>query len=147
MDEKQAKALGELLQRRRTELGLSIRDLERETGIDNSAILRIEQGRRASPMPDTLTKLARALQLPLADIFAYADYIVPSELPGLVPYLRTKFRDAPGPALDELSRELSRIADKYGFDPNGPAAGEDEAPEPPTTKPPRKKGGRHASTK
>lgn len=145
MDEDRAKRLGELLHQRRTELGLSLRELEARTGIENSTIVRFEKGAYAAPSPEKLSKLAAALQLPLADVFAAAEYIVPAELPSLNLYLRTKFRTASDPAIEELNRELQRIAIKYGFDPNGPAPGEDEASDPVTPKS-KQKGGRHASS-
>lgn len=145
MDQDKAKRLGALLYERRTALGLSIRELQARTGIDNSLILRFEQGKVGQPGPDKLARLAEALDLKLADVFAYADYVAPSQLPGFVPYLRTKFRDAPAGAVDEMQQALERIANKYGFDADGPTDGEDEAPEPTPTKTPRSKGGRHAS--
>jgi transcriptional regulator with XRE-family HTH domain len=141
MNPQQAKELGDRLRARREELGLSLRDLERKTGVDNGTIVRIEQGAFSAPRPDKLSRIADALDLSLADVFALADYVVPSELPTFTPYLRSKYRDLPAPAVEELARSFQRIAKRHGLDPEGPAAGEDEQPEPKPTK--SKKGGDH----
>ena len=141
MNPEQARELGRQLRARRDELGLSLRDLERQTGIDNGTIVRIEQGAFAAPAPDKLSRIAEALGFNLADVFALADYSVPSELPSFSPYLRTKYRDLPAPAVEELERSFQRITKRHGFDPAGPAPGEDEQPETKPTK--SKKGGDH----
>jgi transcriptional regulator with XRE-family HTH domain len=130
MNPKQAKALGQKLRTRRDELGLSVRDLEKTTGIDNGTIVRIEQGAFSAPAPDKLSRIAEALKLSLADVFALADYAVPGDLPSFPGYLRTKYRDLPATAVEELERSFKRITKRHGFDPDGPAPGEDEQPEP-----------------
>lgn len=143
MDQEQARELGRQLRSRRDELGLSVRDLEKLTGVDDGTIVRIEQGAFAAPAPDKLSRIAEALKLSLADIFALAEYSVPSELPTFTPYLRSKYRDLPAPAVEELERSFRRIARRHGFDPEGPAVGEDEQPEPKPTK--SRKGGDHGT--
>lgn len=127
MDEQQAKALGSRLRTRREELGLSARDLERMADVDNGTIVRIEQGAFAAPRPDKLSRIAEALRLPLADVFALAEYVVPDELPTFAPYLRAKYRELPAKAVNELERYFDDLATRYGIDPAGPAPGEDEA--------------------
>lgn len=141
MNPKQAKELGRRLRARREELDLLLRDLERLSGVDNGTLARIEQGAFAAPRPDKLARIAEGLGLNLADVFALADYSVPSELPSFSPYLRTKYRDLPAPAVEELERSFARIAKRHGFNPAGPAPGEDEQPETNPTRP--KKGGDH----
>lgn len=143
MNPQQAKELGERLRTRREELGLSLRDLERETGVDNGTIARIEQGAFGAPRPDKLSRIADSLGLSLADVFALAEYVVPDDLPTFTPYLRSKYRDLPAPAVEELERSFKRLAKRHGFDPDGPTLGEDEQPEPKPTK--SKKGGDHGT--
>lgn len=144
MNEKQARALGAFLREHRTTLGLSTRAVAAESGVDMATIVRLEQGAFAEPKPDTLRGVAEALGVSLADVFALADYTVPTELPAFNPYLRNKYRDLPAPAVEELERSFRRIARKHGYDPDGPAAGEDELPEPsPTSRSPETKGGDH----
>jgi|SRR3954447_26153496 len=122
-------ALGKRLRARREELGLSIRDLERLTGIDNSLILRMEQGAIANPAPEKLSRVAEALGLDLADVYALAGYSAPRQLPAFTPYLRTKYRDLPQRAVRELERTFTEVAKRHGYRPEGPAPGEDEGPE------------------
>jgi transcriptional regulator with XRE-family HTH domain len=144
MNPKQAKELGHHLRSRREELGLSVRDVEGLSGVDDGTIVRIEQGAFAAPAPDKLSRIAEALDLSLADVFALADYAIPSELPSFQPYLRSKYRGLPPEAVEQLDRAFQRLAKRHGLDAAGPAPGEDEQPEEQPTK--RKKGGRHAPT-
>jgi len=130
MNEEQAQELGRRLRARREELGLSVRDLERLADVDNGTIVRIEQGAFAAPRPDKLSRIAEALRLPLADVFALAEYVVPDELPTFAPYLRAKYRALPTAALAELERHFDDLSARYGIDPAGPAPGEDEHAEP-----------------
>ena len=120
MNPKQAKALGRFFKEHRAALGLSTRALAARCGIDMATIVRIEQGAFAEPRPDTLRVVAEALGVSLADVFAMADYVVPDELPTFSPYLRSKYRDLPAPAVDELERSFKRITKRHGFDPAGP---------------------------
>jgi transcriptional regulator with XRE-family HTH domain len=126
----QAQKLGRRLRSRREELGLSVRDLERLADVDNGTIVRIEQGAFAAPRPDKLSRIAEALRLPLADVFALAEYVVPDELPTFAPYLRAKYRALPASALAELERHFDDLSARHGIDPAGPAPGEDERVEP-----------------
>ena len=130
MDQEQARELGRQLRSRRDELGLSVRDLEKLTGVDDGTIVRIEQGAFAAPAPDKLSRIAEALGLSLADVFSLAEYVVPAELPTFTPYLRRKYPSLPPKAIAELERYFDDLAARYGLDPAGPAPGEDEAPEP-----------------
>ncbi len=141
MNPQQAKELGRRLRVRREELDLSVRELARRAGVDNTTIVRIERGAFAAPRPDKLSRIADALDLSLADVFALAEYVAPNELPAFAPYLRSKYRHLPTPAVEELERSFKRIVKRHGFDPEGPAPGEDEQPEPKPTK--SKKGGNH----
>jgi transcriptional regulator with XRE-family HTH domain len=127
MNPRQAKALGRFLKDRRTALGLSTRTLAGRSDVDMATIVRLEQGAFAEPRTDKLRAVAEALGLSVAEVFAKADYTVPSEL--LVPYLRTKHRDLPPEAISELERYAAKLGRRYGIRPDGPAPGEDEQPE------------------
>lgn len=141
MNPEQAKTLGIFLKERRAALGLSTRAVAGRCGVDMATIVRLEQGAFAESRPDTLRVVAEALELSLADVFALAEYTVPDELPAFTPYLRSKYRDLPAPAVEELERSFQRIVKRHGFDPEGPAPGEDEQPEPKPNK--SQKGGDH----
>jgi transcriptional regulator with XRE-family HTH domain len=119
-------ALAEVISQARKAKGLSTRAVAAEIGIDQSNLVRLEAGNVATPKPAVLTEIARILDLDAADLYALAGYTMPSELPAFTPYLRSKFADLPPEARKELEQSFARIANKYGYDANGPTAGEDE---------------------
>jgi transcriptional regulator with XRE-family HTH domain len=127
MDDQQAKALGALLKQKREELGLSSRQLGELAGMDGVTILRFEEGAFAAPRPDKLARVAQALGLTLADVYAMADYAVPDDLPSFRPYLRTKYRNLPADDVEAIERYAARLAKKHGIKLDGPAPGEDES--------------------
>ena len=95
----------------------------------DSTIVRIESGFIASPRPDKLSKIARALGLSLAEVYGRAGYSVPEGLPTLRPYLRAKYRDLPPEAAEQIQAYAERLAQRHGVNLAGPAPGEDELPE------------------
>lgn len=130
MDRTQAQKLGSRLRSRRAELGLSTTQLAASTGMNQASIVRLEQGQFLSPDPDKLRALSQALDLNLADVLSLAGYPIPTELPSVGPYLRTKYRDLPSEAVDQLQAEVTRVLKKHGIEPgDGPRDGEDEQPE------------------
>jgi transcriptional regulator with XRE-family HTH domain len=129
MNPQQAKKLGRHLRTSREALGISARELARRADVDDSTIVRFEQGAFAEPSPDKLKRIARVLSLNLADLYVLADYPVP-ELPPLRPYLRAKYRDLPPEAAEQLDAYAQRLAKRHGVDLSGPAPGEDEVPDP-----------------
>ena len=128
MEPEQAKRLGQHLRKRREGLGWSTRDLAERAAVNYATITRIENGDFAAPRPDKLSRIAEALELELADVFAMADYVVPANLPTLAPYLRAKYGDMPDDALEQIERYATRLARKHGMTMEGPAPGEDESP-------------------
>lgn len=96
--------------------------------MNDATIVRIEQGAFAAPRPDKLSRIAGVLGFSLADVFALADYAVPDDLPSFQPYLRSKYRDMPTDAIDDLEKAFARIVRKHGYQPEGPREGEDEVP-------------------
>lgn len=129
MEPDQASDLGQFLRQRREELGLSSRQLSKQTGVNDVTIARIERGEFAAPRPDKLAKIAEALGLSLADVFARADYVTPEDLPSFVPYLRSKYRGLPDEAVESIEKYVARLAKKHGVAIDGPAPGEDELPD------------------
>lgn len=124
--QEQSPNVGALIRSARTAQGISALELAQRTGIADTSIGRIERGDIAAPRPDLLKSLADALDLELADLYAAAGYVQPTGLPTFAPYLRSKYADLPDEARDELEASFARIATKHGYDPAGPAAGEDE---------------------
>ena len=119
MDDQQAKTLGAFLRQKREELGLSTRQLGAITDVDGVTILRFEQGAYAAPRPDKLARVAEALGLSLADVYAMADYAVPSDMPSLMPYLRTKYRDLPAGDVEKIQAYAAKLGRRHGVDLNG----------------------------
>ena len=105
MDQEQAKSLGQLLRRRRQELGLSQRKLAALAHMSDSSIARLEHGRFSAPRPAKLSLLAAALKLSRADIFVQAGYFVSEELPSFATYLKAKY--------PELSAKTQRQLVQY----------------------------------
>ena len=124
----QAARLGQLIRARREQAGMTIRDLADDADMNFATVSRIEQGKFATPGHDKLARIAKALGLNTADVFALADYTVPADLPSFQPYLRSKYRDMPAEAIDELNQAFQRIIKKYGYVPDGPHGSEEETP-------------------
>ena len=127
MKSPKSQRLGQLIRARREQIGMSGRQLAKAIDVPNSTVVRIERGEVAAPTPDKLARLAEALELNLADVYALADYAVPDELPSFQPYLRSKYRDLPDEAVSDLNEAFERVIRKHGYDPAGPQPGEDEA--------------------
>lgn len=126
MNEDQAKELGIHLREARKAKELSIRAVAEMAGVHHTLLSRIEAGRIKAPGADTLSALARALDLSLSDVYGFADYLTPKDLPSFSPYLRSKYGDLPPEAMAKLERSFSQIAKKHGYQASGPAPGEDE---------------------
>lgn len=126
MNEDQANKLGAFLRQARHSKGLSTRQLSRQTGVDQSLVVRIEGGQLKNPRANTLAAMATALELSVSDVYALADYLPPTELPSFMPYLRAKYGELPAEAVEQLERSFTRLARRYGYSPTGPAPGEDE---------------------
>jgi transcriptional regulator with XRE-family HTH domain len=124
-----ANGLGDVLQARREELGLSQFELARRADIDRSVVLRIETGAIQQPDPRKLARLAKVLDLPLTRLYSLAGYPAGRQLPSFQPYLRDRYRKLPNEAIDKLSRYFDEIVDEYGIAADGPENGEDERPE------------------
>ena len=127
----QAKKLGKYLKKARSAKNLTSYQLGEMVGASNSTIVRLEQGVFPTPRPNTLDRIARALDLNLSDLYDMADYPVPNELPTMAPYLRTKYGELPSEATEAIAAYAERLAKKHGVDLRGPAPGEDELPEEP----------------
>ena len=126
MDKKQAQRLGEHLRRAREAQKLSTRQVAERAGVDMSTVVRIENGAFATPRLETVKALAEALDIPISNVYALAQYVAPTELPSFQPYLRAKYGKLPPEAVDELERSFERLAKRYGYDQDGPEPGEDE---------------------
>jgi transcriptional regulator with XRE-family HTH domain len=119
-----AQRLGRLLAKARAKTGLSTTQLAEAVAVNQSNIVRLEQGQITSPTPALLQRLADRLDLPLNQLYELAG--IP--LPGLHAYLRTSY----GLSEADIARTqeyIDRLAASYGSDGRGPDDGADEAPE------------------
>ena len=128
MERQRAQELGRRLRTRREELGLSKRQLAEQVDMNDATIVRLEQGLFAAPRPDKLSRIAEVLGLSLADVFAFAEYVVPGDLPSFHPYLLSKYPDMPKGAIDHLLREFDRITNEYDLALEGAQEGEGKSP-------------------
>jgi transcriptional regulator with XRE-family HTH domain len=91
MNDEKERQLGEYIRYIRKAHGVTIRGLAVQAGIDSGGLARLENGKIPNPRPDTLSALARVLNIPFADLFARAGYTAPRELPSVEPYLRIRY--------------------------------------------------------
>jgi transcriptional regulator with XRE-family HTH domain len=103
--------LAEGLVRLRQATGLSLRQVEEQTGIDRSILSRLESGEKRQPSPATLTKLASTLGVTPGELFTLAGYTSSEAdvLPDIRPYLRTKYGHLTQTAQDDLAAFLERL--------------------------------------
>lgn len=92
--------LGAVVRRERQRAHLTVRQLAETANLAPSSVSRIESGSIATPAPDLLQRLARALGIDAEELYAPAGYLVPNGLPSLRPYLRAQY----GMADDAASR-------------------------------------------
>ena len=121
VESKRAGQLGKYLRSEREARGWSARDLAERSGVPDSTIVRIESGFIATPRPDKLSKLARALELSLAEVYGRAQYSVPEGLPTLGPYLQAKYPQLPAAAVDQIQAYVERVAKRHGVNVTDPA--------------------------
>lgn len=126
MKHEAAQQFGAYIKCLRAEQKLSIRGLADKAGMDSGGLTRLEHG-KFLPHPDTLKALAMALQVPLADMFVMAGYVIPYDLPSITPYLRARYSSLPEEAIASADDYLQKLIDEYGMDPRGPVEREDEA--------------------
>ncbi len=66
---------GNFLKSLRDRQRMSLRDVERESGVSNAYIAQLEKGDRPAPSPDILKKLARAYNVTVRELLLRAGYL------------------------------------------------------------------------
>jgi transcriptional regulator with XRE-family HTH domain len=94
---------GVYLKKSRESKGVSVNQLAIESGISNAQISRIENGLRGIPKPETIRKLADALQIPYEEMMEKA---------GHMPDERTK--DIPSWATSRDKRDFKKMLEEDG---------------------------------
>jgi transcriptional regulator with XRE-family HTH domain len=108
---KQKLTLGQYLEQARQEAGCSIRQLATESGVHRSSIERLLWDQVDEPSPDTLARIASALELNAADLFVLAGLPVPEKLPSVDVMLRTEY-GLSEEGLKQAKRSIEAIAAK-----------------------------------
>jgi transcriptional regulator with XRE-family HTH domain len=104
--------LGAYVQQLRQERALGVRGLAARAKVDASWLSRLEHGRIASPDARSLWRIARALDVEVADLYLEAGFGDAHGLPGFGPYLRAKYH-LPAEAVAQLEAHFALINDKY----------------------------------
>ncbi len=104
--------LGQYVQQLRTERKLSVRGLAARAKVDATWLSRLEHGVYDSPDARSLWRVARALDVEVADLYLTAGYGDAHGLPGFVPYLRAKYH-LPEEAIIQLEAHFQLISEKY----------------------------------
>jgi transcriptional regulator with XRE-family HTH domain len=66
---------GQFLKSLRERRHMSLRDVERESGVSNAYIAQLEKGDRNPPRPDMLKKLAKAYNVTVRELLMRAGYL------------------------------------------------------------------------
>src|SRR6266702_8903233 len=120
-----AARLGAYVQRLRSGRSLTVRALAARAKVDYSWISRLERGRMNSPDARYLYRIARALDVEVADMYLEAGFGDARGLPGFGPYLRAKYH-LPQEAVAQLEAHFALINEKYRTTVNGGAASNSE---------------------
>ncbi len=67
--------LGQFLKSLRDRQRMSLRDVEKESGVSNAYIAQLEKGDRPAPSPDILKKLAKAYNVTVRELLMRAGYL------------------------------------------------------------------------
>lgn len=107
-----AARLGAYVQRLREERNLSMRALATLAKVDFSYVSRLERGKVGAPTARQLWKIARALEIEVADLYTEAGLGNSTGLPGFAPYLRAKYH-LPDEAIAQLQAHFDLVNAKY----------------------------------
>jgi transcriptional regulator with XRE-family HTH domain len=110
-----AARLGDYVRQLRSDRHLSIRALAALAEVDWSWLAKLERGRYDSPDARSLWRIARALDVEVADLYLEAGFGDARGLPGFEPYLRAKY-NLPPEAVAQLVAHFRLINEKYRAD-------------------------------
>jgi transcriptional regulator with XRE-family HTH domain len=100
--------LGDRLRQLRQERGLSLRDIERDFGINSGYLSQLERNEVANPTPSVLQKIARAYGEPIDVLMEWAGYIE-RDPGGLSPNRQRALKYIPEDISDEELRALKAV--------------------------------------
>jgi transcriptional regulator with XRE-family HTH domain len=109
-----AETIGDLVRRLREQRNWTSYELAERSGLNRSIVSKLERGLRTAT-PETLAKLADALDVGVEDLYAAAGFAAPKALPSFQPYLRAKYAHLPADKVavltayfEEIEREFRR---------------------------------------
>lgn len=70
-----AKDFGKYIRKLRNDRELTIRQLELYSGVSNSYLSQLENGKRGTPSPEIIKKLAKGLKIPYNNLLEKAGYL------------------------------------------------------------------------
>ncbi|OZU88676.1 hypothetical protein CIL03_10325 [Virgibacillus indicus] len=106
----EAKQFGVYIKKIREEKDLSIRQLELYSGVSNSYLSQLENGKRGVPSPEIIRKLSKGLKTSYADLLLHAGYIDNNETDSRQKYIdkiANEFPDA-----DLMFNDLASLSEK-----------------------------------
>jgi len=106
--------LGEFIKTRRESRDITKADAVRQTGLDYSYWVKLENGVYLMPSPKALELVAAVIGVEPADLYALAGYRINGELPSFGPYLRSKYH-LPPRAIDQLESYFTFLRAQYGI--------------------------------
>jgi transcriptional regulator with XRE-family HTH domain len=124
MTPKEARQLAKLLKESREARGLSATEVARRARLAPATVTRLELGDTNRPQVDSLHAIAAVLDIPMIDVFIAVDWLRPSDLPSLSPYVRARYGELPDAAIARLQQFFDDLRLQYGT--RGPEGREDE---------------------
>jgi HTH-type transcriptional regulator, competence development regulator len=102
------RSLGEKLKELRTAKGLSLRDVEKDSGINSGYLSQLESDKISNPTPSMLKKLSVAYQVPVGMLMEWAGYIEPDE-GGTSPHAEMALKYLPNDVSEEELKALKAV--------------------------------------
>jgi transcriptional regulator with XRE-family HTH domain len=108
--DKRHETLGEYLRAARTEAHLSLREMERLTGISFGYLRKLETNDHDNPSADKLQRIADVLELDASELLAFIGITPSSVLPAADVFFRSKY----GLSEAEAKEAAELIEQRYG---------------------------------
>lgn len=109
-----AEQLGNYLRKQRESRKLSMNALAGAAKVDPATVMRLEEGDFSRPQPQTLARLARALQIDVEELYRRSPGLRPGGLPAFAPYLRAKLPRLPESQVKEVEDYFKQLEERYG---------------------------------
>jgi len=110
--ENQMAKIAAQLRRLRLERGLGLRALAARADLHPSVLSRLENAERRSVKPETLRRLANALEVDVEELYATAYLPTVKALPELQTYLRAKY-NLPAHAAKQVDEYVEALRDRW----------------------------------